>query len=41
MSELRKLKRGFDRKKKEEDSRVINQQFNAVPGRVFASCVRC
>ena len=26
MSELRKLKRGFDRKKKQEISRVINQQ---------------
>ena len=31
---LRKLKRGFDRKKKQEVSRVINQQFNTVPGRV-------
>ena len=36
-SELRKLKRGFDRKKKQEVSRVINQQFNAVPGRGFAN----
>ena len=36
-SELRKLKRGFDRKKKQEVSRVINQQFNTVPGRVFAN----
>ena len=34
---LRKLKRGFDRKKKQEISRVINQQFNTVPGRVFAN----
>ena len=34
-SELRKLKRVFDRKKKQEVSRVINQQFNTVPGRVF------
>ena len=36
-SELRKLKRGFDRKKKQEVSRVINQQFNTVPGRGFAN----
>ena len=36
-SELRKLKRRFDRKKKQEVSRVINQQFNTVPGRVFAN----
>ena len=31
---LRKLKRGFDRKKKQEVSPVINQQFNTVSGRV-------
>ena len=36
-SELRKLKRGFDRKKKQEVSPVINQQFNTVPRRVFAN----
>ena len=36
-SELRKLKRGFDGKKKQEVSRVINQQFKTVPGRVFAN----
>ena len=36
-SELRKLKRVFDRKKKQEVSRVINQQFKTVPGRVFAN----
>ena len=36
-SELRKLKREFDRKKKQEVSRVINHQFNKVPGRVFAN----
>ena len=36
-SELRKLKRVFDRKKKQEVSRVINQQFNTVPGRGFAN----
>ena len=36
-SELRKLKRGFDRKKKQEVSPVINQQFKTVPGRVFAN----
>ena len=35
--ELRKLKRRFDRKKKQEVSRVINQQFNTVPGREFAN----
>ena len=36
-SELRKLKRGFDRKKKQEVSRVINQRFNTVPGKVLAT----
>ena len=36
-SELRKLKRVFERKKKQEVSRVINQQFKTVPGRVFAN----
>ena len=36
-SELRKLKRGFDRKRKQEVSPVINKQFNTVPGRVFAN----
>ena len=36
-SELRKLKRGFYRKKKQEVSPVINQQFSTVPGRVFAN----
>ena len=36
-SQLRKLKRGFDRKKKQEVSRVINQQFNTVPGKGFAN----
>lgn len=36
-SELRKLKRGFHRKMKQEVSCVINQQFNTVLGRVFAN----
>ena len=36
-SELRKLKRGFDSKKKQEVSRVIKQKFNTVPGKVFAN----
>ena len=36
-SQLRKLKRGFDRKKKQEVSRVVNQQFNTVPGKGFAN----
>ena len=36
-SDLRKLKRGFDRKRKQEVPRMINQQFNTVPGRVFAN----
>ena len=36
-SELRKLKRGFHRKKKQEVSPVINQQFSTIPGRVFAN----
>ena len=29
------MKRGFDRKKKQEVSRVTNQRFNTVPGKVL------
>ena len=32
-----KLKRWFYWKKKQEVSRIINQQFNTVPGRVFTN----
>ena len=34
---LRKLKRAFCRKKKNEEARVINQQFKDDPGQVYAN----
>ena len=34
---LRKLKRPFGRKKKNEEARVINQQFKDDAGRVYAN----
>ena len=36
-SELLKLKRVFDTKKKQEVSRAIKKQFNTVQGKVFAN----
>ena len=38
---LRKLKRAFCRRKKNEEARVLNQQFKDDAGRVYANMRRC
>ena len=35
-SALRKLKKGFSRKKKQEESRIANRDFKLDPGQVYA-----